>query len=134
MSRAPLRSSAATMVFLLATASTGAHHSMAEFDKQKVLTLRGVITSVKWENPHVWVYVDVKDENGKIVNWGFEGSGPAALVRHGMNASMLKPGIEVTVKTNPAVDTTRHLGFLDEMAFPGGYTYRSDTNIGRGPS
>jgi uncharacterized protein DUF6152 len=134
MSRVRLRSAAPAMVFLLVTASAGAHHSMAEFDKQKVVTLRGVITSVKWENPHVWVYVDVKDETGKIVNWGFEGSGPAALVRHGMNASMLKPGIEVTVKTNPAVDTSRHLGFLDEMTFPGGYTYRSETNIGRGPS
>jgi hypothetical protein len=107
---------------------------MAEFNKDKLITLRGVITSVRWENPHCWVYVDVRDETGKIVNWGFEGSGPAALVRHGMNASILKPGVEVTVKTNPVRDVSKHLGFLSEMVFPNGHTYRSDTNIGRGPS
>jgi hypothetical protein len=134
MNRSDVRSVLGAVVLLLAAGSARAHHSMAEFDKQKSLTLRGVITSVKWENPHVWVYVDVKDETGKVVNWGFEASGPAALVRHGMKANMLKPGTEVTVKTNPARDASRNLGFLDEMVFQDGYTYRSDTDIGRGPS
>ena len=105
---------------------------MSEFNRDKLITLRGAITSVRWENPHCWIYVDVKDETGKVINWGFEGSGPAALVRHGMNASLL-PGAEVTVKTNPARDVSRNLGFLNEMVFADGQTYRSDTNIGRGP-
>ena len=110
-----------------------AHHSMAEFDKSKSITLHGVVTSVKWENPHCFVYVDVRDETGRVVTWGLEGSGPAALVRHGMNASLLKPGAEVTIKTNPARDTSKNFGFLNEMVFADGQTYRSDTNIDEGP-
>ena len=116
---------------VVATVSAQAHHSMAEFDRGKSITLHGVVTSVKWENPHCWVYVDVKDEAGRTVNWGFEGSGPAALIRHGMNASLLKAGVEVTIKTNPARDASKNLGFLNELVFPDGRTYRSDTNIGR---
>jgi hypothetical protein len=123
----------AAVGLLVAAVPVRAHHSMSEFDKAKSITLRGVVTSVKWENPHCFIYVDVTDGTGKVVNWGFEGSGPAALIRHGMNASLLKPGAEVTVKTNPARDTTKNFGFLNEMAFADGQTYRSETNIDQGP-
>ena len=61
-----------------------AHHSFAaEFDRDKVVTMRGWVTKVEWTNPHVWFYINVKDEKtGRMVNWGFEMGPP-----HGLRAT-----------------------------------------------
>ena len=59
-----------------------AHHSeAAEFDSSKPVKVTGVIRKVEWQNPHVWFYVDVKDENGTITTWGFAGAPPGSLMR-----------------------------------------------------
>ncbi len=56
-----------------------AHHSFAaEFNDQKPIKVTGVVTKVEWQNPHVWFYVDVKDANGKVTNWGFAEARPAS--------------------------------------------------------
>ena len=75
-----------------------AHHSFAaEFDRDKPVTLRGYVTKVEWTNPHVWFYVNVKDEaTGKIVNWGAEMGSPNALNRSGWTRNTMQVGMVVT--------------------------------------
>ena len=69
---------------LLSAAPVMAHHAFsAEFDAKKPVTIRGFVTKVEWTNPHVWVYLDVKDEAGKVTTWAFESISPNALARQG---------------------------------------------------
>src|SRR5262249_12995857 len=75
-----------------------AHHAFsAEYDAQKPITLKGTLTKMEWTNPHGWIYVDVKDEGGKTVNWAIEFGAPNALLRRGLRKSDFPEGIEVTV-------------------------------------
>ena len=77
-----------------------AHHSFsAEFDAEKPITLTGIVTKVEWTNPHVWFYVNVKDEaTGEVANWGAEMGPPHGLQRSGWRRDTLKIGEEVTVE------------------------------------
>jgi len=83
----------------LAGAHALAHHSFAaEFDANKRATFTGAVTNVEWRNPHTWFYVDVEDEVGNVVNWGFELASPNLLLRNGWTRSSLKVGDAVTVE------------------------------------
>lgn len=86
-------------VALLSPYTVTAHHSFdAEFDRNKPVTLKGSVTRVDWGNPHIWVFMDVKDETGKVSNWGVEGGAPNALFRNGWRKDSLKVGDIVTVE------------------------------------
>jgi len=75
-----------------------AHHSFsAEFDVDKPIKISGIVTKVDWTNPHVWIYLNVKDENGAVANWGAELGPPHGLQRSGWQRDTLKIGEQVTV-------------------------------------
>ena len=82
-----------------------AHHSeTAEYDTTKPVKVTGTISKVEWMNPHIWFYVDVKDENGKITTWGFSSAPPGMLLRRGITKETLKMGAVVNVEGSRARD------------------------------
>ena len=88
---------------LLAGRPVVAHHAFAaEFDEEKTVTLTGAVTRIDWTNPHAWLHIDVKDETGKVANWGLELGSPNGLMRRGWTRRSLKIGDVVTVEGNRA--------------------------------
>ena len=92
------------IAFLLAVVLIGAavpvlsHHSFtAEYDGTKPVKVTGTVTKVEWTNPHIWFYVDVKDENGNVTSWAFSAAPPGVLQRRGITKDVLKLGDVVKV-------------------------------------
>ena len=90
-------------IFLLlvcaAAAPALAHHSFAaEFDGTKPVQLSGVLTKLEWSNPHIWLYMDVKEANGGVSKWQCEGGGPNGLTRNGWTKETIKPGDQIIVE------------------------------------
>lgn len=93
---------------VLAAMPALAHHSFsAEFDGGKLIELKGVVTKIDWANPHVYFYIDVKDDKGNTTNWGCEAASPGSLHRQGWNRDSLKVGDAVTVGGYPARDGSK---------------------------
>jgi hypothetical protein len=82
-----------------------AHHSFAaEYDAKKPVTLKGTVTKVEWVNPHGWIYIDVKQPNGKVANWAVEAGSPQVLARRGLKKTFLPIGAEVVITGYQARD------------------------------
>ena len=82
-----------------------AHHSaVAEYDLDKPVKVQGTVTKVEWSNPHIWFYVDVKNPDGTVTNWGFSGGAPGVLQRRGISRTAMKPGDVVKVEGFKAKD------------------------------
>src|SRR5258705_4723680 len=82
----------------LSAATAWAHHSFAaEFDATKPISLTGTLTRMEWVNPHGWLYIDVKEPDGKVTNWAVEAGAPNALLRRGLRKADFPIGTEVLV-------------------------------------
>jgi hypothetical protein len=97
-------------VVLLAAAVASAHHSFAaEYDSNKPINLTGAVTKIEWNNPHVYFYIDVRDEKtGKVTNWAFEMGAPAVIARNGWTRTTMKIGDLVTVTGSQAKSGNPH--------------------------
>lgn len=87
-----------------------AHHSFAaEYDSNKPLTLKGAVTKIEWQNPHVYFYIDVRDEaTGKTTNWAWEMGAPAVIQRSGWTRNTMKIGDVVIVNGTQSKNGTAH--------------------------
>jgi Family of unknown function (DUF6152) len=96
---------AAVFGVMLTVKPLPAHHSFsAEYDSKKQVTLKGIVTKVEWMNPHVYFYLDVKDDSGNITNWALEMGPPNGLERSGWTRNTMKVGDEVIVEGTLAKD------------------------------
>jgi hypothetical protein len=93
----------ATVVLLcsLGLGSALAHHSFSVFNMQTEIEITGVVKEVQWTNPHIWIWVDVTNDDGEVVTWGLEGMSPNFLARRGWERSTLEAGDEITVSLRP---------------------------------
>ena len=78
-----------------------AHHSSAGYDMEHPVTMKGVVTNIEWTNPHVFIFLDVKDDSGAVAEWRVEGNSPNMLVRTGWKREMIKSGDQLTVNGAP---------------------------------
>ena len=92
-------------VLIFTSVPLQAHHSFAaEYDGTKPIKLTGTVTKFDMVNPHSWIYIDVKDDSGKIVNWKFETASPSNLYRRGFKKDTIKSGMQVTLEGYLAKD------------------------------
>jgi hypothetical protein len=89
---------AAVAVGLLLAAPLRAHHAFAAaYDENKPVNLQGKVTKVELINPHAWIWLDVRDKDGKVTNWGVEGGPPTNLFRNGITKTSLPVGTEIKI-------------------------------------
>ena len=100
-----VRLCALAAILVFARGAMLAHHAYtAEFDTTKPVKVTGVVTKLEWSNPHIWIYLDVKDDKGSVTNWGFSASPPGMLLRRGITKSSLKIGDVLTISGHRAKD------------------------------
>ena len=94
---------------LLFAAPLFAHHSFAaEFDRDQAMKVTGTVRKVEWTNPHIWIYVDVKNPDGTVTNWAFQGGPPSYLTRSGWSKNDLKSGDTINIQGFRAKDGSNH--------------------------
>ncbi|HEY1241471.1 MAG TPA: DUF6152 family protein [Bryobacteraceae bacterium] len=115
----------AAVAALTCAAPVIAHHSFAaEFDSSKTVTLHGVVSKVEWVNPHIFIYVDVKDENGKTTTWALQSLPPLFFRGSGLTKDLLLSNKqEVTVTANPAKDGSGTYGFMTKLVYADGHVF-----------
>jgi hypothetical protein len=92
-------------VLSVSAPGVSAHHGRgATYNMDANVTLKGVVSRVDWRNPHVVIFMDVKEPDGKVVTWGFENAGVAQLAQAGYSRNTLKIGQEITAVVNPAAN------------------------------
>jgi hypothetical protein len=96
-----------------------AHHSGAMFEKEKTITVEGVVKEFQYTNPHSWLLVDVKDKNGSITTWGFEAEGPSTLQRAGIRPSDFAAGTKVKITGHPMKDGSPAAAWVEAIRADG---------------
>jgi len=121
--RRRISGSIGVLLCLLSTRPVLGHHAFsAEFDADKPITLVGKVTRTEWINPHSWVYIDVKGENGTVENWMIELGTVGTLVRAGLTKNLLPIGTEIKISGFRSKDGTkkangREASFADGRSF-----------------
>lgn len=111
----------AGLAALAASPMTNAHHAFAaEFDADQPIDLQGVVTKIKWVNPHSWLYFDVKNADGTVTNWGVEFGAPNQLAERGITKADVAPGTFVHIK-----------GYRAKNGGPFGYSVTATLKDGR---
>jgi hypothetical protein len=113
----------AAFAMLVLASATYAHHSVAgQFDSSKPVTLKGVISKVEWINPHIYLFLDVKDESG-TTTWALATLPTAMLRRAGLTKETVAgmPGEVVTVDGIAARDGTKHLAWINKITYADGH-------------
>ena len=128
-----LRNSILAITAALAlTGPAAAHHAFsAEFDSQKPVELRGVVTKIQWTNPHSWIFVEVKDASGNVTPWAIEFGAPYSLLQKGLRRTDFPIGVEVTVKAYRA-KSGKAVANASSVQLPDGrdfYTGASDSPL-----
>ena len=95
------------------------HHSGAMFEKEKTITVEGVVKEFQYTNPHSWLLVDVRDKDGSVTTWGFEAEGPSTLRRAGIRPSDLAPGTKLKITGRPMRDGSPAAAWVDAIRADG---------------
>jgi hypothetical protein len=105
---------------LVSAAPVFAHHAFAaEFDAKKPVKMRGTVTRMEWINPHAWIHIDVKEPDGKVVQWMIEAGTPNTLFRRGFTKDSLAVGTEILVDGYQSKDGSNRANGRD-VTFPDG--------------
>jgi hypothetical protein len=108
-----------------------AHHAFAaEFDAKKPVNFKGTITKMEWINPHTWLHVDVKQPDGKMLNWAIEAGTPNVLFRRGFTKESLLPGTEIMIDGYQAKDGSHRANGRDLMFADGKKLFLGSSGTG----
>ncbi len=115
------------VLFLVAIASLVsqplfAHHSSSAYDMNHPVDMKGVVTNLEWGNPHVFIYMDIKDDKGGVEQWRVEGNSPNMLLRAGWKKEMIKVGDQLTVNGAPAKNGAKSLRLIT-LTLPNGQKF-----------
>lgn len=124
---------AAVVACLAAGPLVSAHHSFAaEYDASQPVKVTGTVNRVEWTNPHIWFFVDVTDQQGRVTTWGFSGGPPGVLQRRGITRNVLKQGDVVVVEGFRARDGSNNASG-GRVTFPDGRSVFTASNEDQAP-
>ena len=108
-----------------------AHHSVSgQFDMSKTATLKGVISRIDWINPHIFVHLDVPEDNGATTTYMLETFPPSQMRAAGLTKELLsgKLGEVVTITILPARDGSQHIGYIERITYQDGHFNQLSSN------
>ena len=127
-----IRNLVAVFILLAIAAPVFAHHSeAAEYDSTKPVKITGTIKKVEWQNPHIWFYVEVKDENGNVTTWGFSAAPPGSLMRRGITKDNFPIGAVINVTGSRARDGSNNASSHTVTFADGKNVMTSNSEAGR---
>jgi hypothetical protein len=122
---------AAAVLLAAMTAHVAAHHSFAaEFDANKPVLLRGTVTKMEWINPHTWMHIDVRNDDGTVTKWMIEGGTPNTLLRRGFTRDSVRVGTEITVEGYQAKNGANRANGRDLILADGSRLFMGSSGIG----